>query len=88
VLALVQGREFVFLGGDAELFMLEVPSSLFGSTLRRADIGARTGLNVIGVRQGEDLVSPGPETALERGATMLAIGSSEQRSAFKRVFES
>lgn len=88
VLALVQGRDFVFLGGDAELFMLEVPTALFGSTLHTAEIGARTGLNIIGVRAKDELISPGPSTSLAQGATLLAIGSPEQRRAFKRAFES
>ena len=87
VLAEVQQREFVFLGGDAELFVLPVPGSLVGATLHTAGIGARTGLNVIGVRHGEVLVNPGADTKLANGATLLAIGSPEQRKAFKSAFE-
>ena len=63
-------------------------ASLLGSTLHAADIGARTGLNIVGVRQGNELVSPGPDTALMTGATLLAIGTPEQRRAFKKTFGS
>ena len=86
VLALVQGREFVFLGGDVEFYMLDVPASLAGKTLRTSGIGARTGLNIIGVQQGDSLSNPGPETKLVEGATLLAIGTPKQRSELKRAF--
>jgi voltage-gated potassium channel len=86
VLALIQGREFVFLGGDVEFYMLEVPASLAGKTLRTSGIGERTGLNIIGVQQGDSLSNPGPETELAEGATLLAIGTPQQRSELKRAF--
>jgi Trk K+ transport system NAD-binding subunit len=86
VVAVIQKRDFVFLGGDVDFYMLPVPALLAGTTLRTSGIGARTGLNIIGVRQGDSLRNPGPETRLVDGATLLAIGTPKQRSEFKKVF--
>lgn len=86
VLAHIQGREFVFLGGDVEFYVLEVPKSLAGKTLGTSGIGEHTGLNIIGVKHGDFLSNPGPETELVEGATLLAIGTPQQRSELKRAF--
>jgi Trk K+ transport system NAD-binding subunit len=87
VMAIVQKREFVFLGGDVDFYVFPVPALLAGTTLRTSGIGARTGLNIIGVRQADGLHNPGPDTSLADGATLIAIGTPKQRSEFKKVFE-
>lgn len=86
VVALVQGRDFVFLGGDAEFFMIPVPSSLAGKTLRSGGIGERTGLNIIGVKQGDAPIGSDPDVPFDRGDTLFAIGTANQWKAFKREF--
>ena len=87
VLAIVQQRDFIFLGGEVEFTMLEVPSSLEGVSLRESGIGAKTGLNVIAVRQGGLLRTPTADTQLQRGSMLLAIGTPKQQSEFAKAFE-
>lgn len=86
VLAIVQKRAFVFLGGDVEFFVLQVPHSLVGKTLRGSGIGAQTGLNIVGVRVGKTMTNPGPTTMLVENAVLLAIGTQQQHSEFKKAF--
>jgi len=86
VLAIVQKRDFVFLGGDVEFFVLDVPPSLVGKTLRGSGIGAQTGLNIIGLREEHATTNPGPGTVLVQGAELLAIGTQQQHGEFKKIF--
>lgn len=86
VIALIQKRELVFLGGEVEFFMLPVPASLMGATLRSSEIGARTGLNVIAVRRAGILRTPSADTELEQGAELIALGTPEQQIEFQRIF--
>lgn len=86
VIALIQKREFVFLGGEVEFFMIPVPMSLAGTTLRSSEIGARTGLNVIAVRRAGILRTPSADTELEQGAVLIALGTPEQHMEFQRLF--
>lgn len=85
-MALLQGRESIFLGADVDFHLLDVPEALAGSTLKETNIGARTGLNVIGMQQGDLMVIAGPDTRLAAGAKMIAIGTAHQIGEMKRVF--
>ena len=76
VMSLVQGREFVLLGEGVDVFTLPVPSALAGRTLGEAGIGARTGLNAIGLQLGDRFVpTPHASTLLEPGCELLLLGS-------------
>ena len=87
VLALVQQRELVVLGEGVDLFHVPVPKALAGRTLAEADIGARCGLNVIAIQDGEDTVSlPAPDTRMEAGSTLLAVGDAEARERFRELW--
>lgn len=86
VLALLQGREFIFLGSDVDFHVLDVPPAMAGSTLREADIGARTGLNVIAIEHGDDVILPGPDTEIPADAHLVALGTAGQIGEMKRVF--
>ena len=52
VSSIVQGRELIVLGEGVDLFYVPLPQSLVD-----AGIGARTGLNVIGVQKDGQLVT-------------------------------
>jgi voltage-gated potassium channel len=87
LLALLHRRELVVLGDGADLFVLKVPSSLVDKTLAESGIGARTGLNVIAIQQGEQLfTNPQASARLPKGGELIVIGTSEQRLAFARDF--
>lgn len=86
VMALLQGREFIFLGSDIDFHVLDVPQSMAGKTLRESNIGARTGLNVIAIEYGDRMILPGPDTELPAGAHLVALGTAGQIGEMKRVF--
>jgi Trk K+ transport system NAD-binding subunit len=87
VLALVQGRELIFVGEGVNFYMLDVPESLVGHSLRQSEIGAKTGLNVVAIEsRGELRSNPPPDTPLDAESLLFAIGSSEQRRRFYDLF--
>jgi Trk K+ transport system NAD-binding subunit len=87
VLALVQGRELIFVGEGVNFYMLDVPQALVGRSLRESDIGAKTGLNVVAIESHGDLLSnPPPDLPLDAESQLFAIGSSDQRRRFYDLF--
>ncbi|HEY6081728.1 MAG TPA: NAD-binding protein, partial [Polyangiaceae bacterium] len=87
VLALVQGRELIFVGEGVNFYMLDVSEALVGRSLRDSEIGAKTGLNVVAIEShGELLANPPPDTPLDANSQLFAIGSSEQRRRFYDLF--
>ena len=88
VYSIVQGRELVVLGGDVDLFYVPLPPSLADKTLADAGIGARTGLNVIGVQKdGQIVTNLPPDQRLIKGSTLVALGSAEQWERFGTVYD-
>ncbi len=81
------GRESVVLGETLDLFHLPVPPSLSGQTLAESGIGARTGLNVIAIRNnGHVTTNIAPTHLLESGSELVVIGDVRQRHAFSEAF--
>jgi voltage-gated potassium channel len=86
VFSALQGRAFVMLGEGVDFFVIDVPKALAGKTLAEIDLGARTGLNVVGIeRAGETVHCPPRTTRLEPGCQLLALGTEEQRRALLRL---
>jgi voltage-gated potassium channel len=87
VLSFLRGNELVVLDEGADIIVVPIPPSLAGKTLRESDVRARTGLNVIAVQRGNDVVTnPAPSTVLPEGGELVAIGSLEQRQNFIREY--
>jgi Trk K+ transport system NAD-binding subunit len=88
VLAELQGRELVFLGGGVELITAQVPPALAGQSLAQAGIGARFGLNVLAVDAGTggQLTPAGPATLLPKGGEVFMLGSADAYRAFRAAF--
>ncbi len=87
VFSLLQSQELVILGEGVELFAVLLPPSLAGQTLAESEIGARTGLNVIGVQQnGRVETNPPASTELLPGSELLMLGSTQQRQVFTQAF--
>jgi Trk K+ transport system NAD-binding subunit len=87
VLSILRGGHSVVLGEGLSLFTVPVPDSLIGWRLAEAQIGARTGLIVIAVKQGRDLFTDfEPERPLDTGSELVALGSADQRDLFRTVF--
>ncbi len=88
VFSIVQRRELVVLGEGVDLFYVPLPASLAGKTLAEAEIGARTGLNVIALQENGRVITMLPsDRRLARGSALVALGSSEQRERFSSVYE-
>lgn len=87
VMSLLRGHPPVLLGEGVELFSQRVPSVLSGRPLRESGIGSRTGLSVVALQQGAELMAPlTSDTLLPEGAELLMLGSDEQRAAFNEAF--
>lgn len=87
VLSILSGRPPVLLGEGLELFSVRVPASLAGGLLRDSAIGSRTGLSVVALQRGQELIAPlTSETVLSADAELVMLGSHEQRAAFREAF--
>ena len=83
LVSLALGRELIMVGEGVELFVEPVPEQIVGRTLLSSGIGASTGLNVIGIREeGEFLANPVATTELREGASLVMLGTAEQRQRF------
>jgi len=88
VMSLLRGHELVLLGEGVELFSIPVPASLTGRPLRESGIGSRTGMSVVALQVGDQILTNlTAETTLPRGGMLLMLGSLEQRDAFAEMFE-
>lgn len=87
VMSLLRGYPPVLLGEGIELFALPMPQSLAGRPLRASSIGSRTGLSVVALQRGDNLVMQlTSETILPADAELLMLGSAEQRRKFDEAF--
>ena len=88
VMSILKGNPPVLLGEGVELFSVRVPPPLAGRPLKDSGIGSRTGLSVVALQQGEDVITQlTSEMLLPRGAELLMLGSTEQRRAFAEAFD-
>lgn len=87
-LSLLQGRELGLLGEGVELFAVSLPQMLVGLTLSDSGIGARTGLNVIGIQHNGSLVTnPPASTKLQGESELIMLGSTQQRQVFTEAYK-
>ena len=86
-LSLLQGRELGVLGEGVELFAVSLPRMLAGLTLSDSGIGARTGLNVIGIQHNGSLITNPPASIkLQEESELIMLGSTQQRQAFTEAY--
>lgn len=84
IISLITQKELVMLGEGVELHALPVPASLGGKTLGESEIGARTGMNVVAVQDGTELVTqPRSTTPLPPGGALMMIGDHDQLVSFR-----
>ena len=87
ILSLVHGRELVLAGEGVDLFVEPVPEALAGHTLGVAQIGARTGLNVVAIQKADGPTrNPSSTTELGAGLELVMLGSAEQLAEFRRIY--
>jgi len=88
ILSLLRGHEPILVGEGVELFTISVPPSLAHKPLRESAIGSDTGLSVVAVKRGDELIPHiTAETLLIPDMQLLVLGSREQRRAFAEAFE-
>jgi len=76
--------------GDAIIEWVEVvaDSAVAGTTLGESGIRAKTGTSVIAIQRGEETVSnPSPETELEPGDLLVAVGTREEQAELDALVE-
>ncbi|MCH7715830.1 MAG: NAD-binding protein [Gemmatimonadetes bacterium] len=87
VFSIVQGRELIMLGEGVDLFYVPLPPALADKMLAEAEIGARTGLNVIALQKdGQIVTNLPPNQRLTEGSALVVLGSAEQRERFDAVY--
>jgi voltage-gated potassium channel len=81
------GRDLVILGEGVDVYIVKVPRSLVGKTLGQSGIGAKTGLNVIGLqRRGKLVTTIAAGTKLAADTELVMIGASDQRQRFQTTY--
>lgn len=87
VISLIQKRNPIIMGEGVEFFTVELPDSLIGKTLSESEIGSKTGMIVLAIREnGEVTPNPLPDTVLPSGCTLNILGTTEQLQKFKEIF--
>jgi Trk K+ transport system NAD-binding subunit len=88
VMSLLRGYELVVLGEGVQLFSIAMPRQLAGRRLADSGIGSNTGLSVVALdRDGSLTTSLTGETVLSKDASLIMLGSLEQRRRFGELFE-
>jgi voltage-gated potassium channel len=84
--SIAEGRPLVLLGEGVELLEEPVPVALAGRTLAESEIGARTGLTVVAIKDGTRfVVNPGAGATLPVGGRLVLIGTAEALTAFHEL---
>ncbi|WP_049981470.1 cation:proton antiporter regulatory subunit [Halolamina rubra] len=69
-----------------EWYSVSETADVAGKTLAAADIRGRTGVSVVAIQRGDELISPPtPETVLEVGDTLVIIGDREDCAEFEEL---
>lgn len=73
--------------GFEELSYNDIPQVDRGTAIRDLHLRSQTGVNIIGyrTREGQYIVNPDPDTALEPGDSFIILGSTEQLRAFRKL---
>jgi TrkA domain protein len=67
-----------------EWYAVEAGSPLVGETLESAHVGRETGVTVIAIQRGQDVLSaPDSQTAIEADDTLVVVGDRESCDAFE-----
>lgn len=87
VMSLLSGHPPVLLGEGVELFELPMPKGLAERRLGDTAIGSRTGLSVVALERGDEIVTHlTRETVLPHDGRLIALGSAQQREEFLAAF--
>lgn len=83
VYSLLRDQELIILGEGVDFFSVTLPEPLSGKTLKEAEIGAKTGLNVIAAQHnGVVTTDITANTRLKSDMELLMLGDVDQRQRF------
>ncbi|NIQ93461.1 MAG: potassium transporter TrkA, partial [Desulfuromonadales bacterium] len=81
LLNILESKASAFLTEGITVFRRRLPRAMAGKTIADSGLRARTGCSIVALERGEETrVSPPPETVLEKGATLILIGTPAQES--------
>lgn len=87
VLSISKGQELTVLGEGFTLFIIPIPKSLEGKSLAESDIGAKTGLSVIAIKENSEVVTLiSASTILPHGAEIVMLGNIEMKHKFNKIY--
>lgn len=87
VLSISKGQELTILGEGINLFVSTVPSQLADKSLGESGIGAKTGLSVIALKQGDQINTLlSADTILPKGAEIILLGNIEMKHTFNKIY--
>jgi TrkA domain protein len=67
-----------------EWYGVDGSSPLVGETLESAHVGRETGVTVVAIQRGQDVLSaPGSQTEIRAGDTLVVVGNRESCDAFE-----
>lgn len=71
-------------GTFLEWYNVDDSAELVGQTLADAQVRERTGVSIVAIQRGDDLVpSPSPDTTIEANDTLIVIGSQDNIRDFE-----
>ncbi|MEM1085799.1 MAG: NAD-binding protein [Verrucomicrobiota bacterium] len=83
----IRSSDTVLLAEGINLFKVQAPPSLAGSTLAETAVRSRTGCSIIAVEEdGERLINPDPGIVLPEDGELVLIGSLEAEKSFREAF--
>lgn len=76
--------DYVAIGDDYSIMEIEVPEQWHGKSLLQLDVRRRYGINILGVREKQQLtMTVGPEMVFRKGQSVLLLG---QEKALQKCF--
>ncbi|MBA6151536.1 potassium channel family protein [Gelidibacter maritimus] len=87
VLSISKDQELTVLGEGFTLFIIPIPKSLEGKSLAESDIGAKTGLSVIAIKEKSEVKTLlSAQTVLPHGAEIVMLGNIEMKHKFNKIY--
>lgn len=87
VLSISKGQELTVLGEGFTLFIIPIPKSLEGKSLAESNIGAKTGLSVIAIKENSEVMTLlSSQTILPHGAEIVMLGNIEMKHKFNKIY--
>ncbi|WP_308469762.1 TrkA C-terminal domain-containing protein [Gelidibacter japonicus] len=69
------------------MFIIPIPKSLEGKSLAESDIGAKTGLSVIAIKENSEVMTLlSAKTILPHGAEIVMLGNIEMKHKFNKIY--